>query len=284
MEYATGTETVTEIFRTFAGMVPRCAITDEHYDVLEISPDAYLCTGRLWIATDPSTQIYLRVHQRISTIFRIRNCTAYCCHIHISNPYVEMASDDVGFPTKMARQSYEYLQECLAAQSLQIREQTEKLERMSYEDSLTGVFNRNRFMKELENRTYEQSKNLGVAYFDINGLKTVNDHFGHRAGDDLICRTARHISMLFEEHTFRIGGDEFVVIVTGMDREEFMNRIHHVYQNMKLDNIKISIGLSWRSFGCNIQEQCDEADKRMYEDKALFYNSRKADSSREQTQ
>ena len=87
-----------------------------------LSPDACLCTGRLWIATDASTQISLRVHQRITTAFRWRDGQPRCCHIHISNPYSEMAEDDVGFPTKMAQQSYQYLQERIKAQREQIRQ------------------------------------------------------------------------------------------------------------------------------------------------------------------
>ena len=66
-----------------------------------IVPDVYLCTGRLWVATDPSTNMYLRVHQRIATIFRWAHERMYCCHIHISNPYSEMHEEDVGFPTQM---------------------------------------------------------------------------------------------------------------------------------------------------------------------------------------
>ncbi|WP_162613196.1 diguanylate cyclase domain-containing protein [Lachnoclostridium sp. An169] len=279
-EYATGTETVTEIFQTFSGKVPRCIISDEQYDVLEISPDAYLCTGRLWISTDPATNVYLRVHQRVSTVFRICDGRAWCCHIHISNPYVEMAPDDVGFPTRMAKQSYEYLRECVETQSRQIREQTEKLERMSFEDGLTGLFNRNRFNEEMENDAKEYPDGLGVAYFDINGLKAVNDHFGHRAGDDLICRTAHHISSVFAGKTYRIGGDEFVVVVTDMSGDDFRQGLADVHSRMKNDGIKTAIGYSWREEGCNAREQFEEADREMYADKARFYSGQKNDKRR----
>lgn len=63
-EYSTGTERITGIFRQFANMVPKCNIRDEEYDVTDVSPEVYICTGRAWIATDPSTNIYLRAHQR----------------------------------------------------------------------------------------------------------------------------------------------------------------------------------------------------------------------------
>lgn len=83
-EYNVGTETVSGIFRKFTGMVPKCSIWDEEYDVIDISPDVYVCSGRAWIATDPSTNVYLCVHQRITTVFHWTDGTPRCCHIHIS--------------------------------------------------------------------------------------------------------------------------------------------------------------------------------------------------------
>ena len=89
-EYAAGTEAVKAIFRQFVGKVPRCNISGEHYDAITIAPGVFLCTGRLWIATDPSTNVYLRVHQRVAMAYRAVEGELRCCHIHISNPYAEM--------------------------------------------------------------------------------------------------------------------------------------------------------------------------------------------------
>lgn len=69
-EYATGRDTISAIFREFAGKVPKCNLSGEEYSAMELGPDVYLCTGRMWITTDPATNIYLQVHQRITTIFR----------------------------------------------------------------------------------------------------------------------------------------------------------------------------------------------------------------------
>ena len=69
-EYDVGTEKVSGIFRQFTGMVPKCNIWNEEYHVIDISPDVYICTGRAWIATDPSTSIYLCVHHRCLSLGR----------------------------------------------------------------------------------------------------------------------------------------------------------------------------------------------------------------------
>ena len=102
-EYAQGKDTVAAIFRQFTGKVPKCTISEEEYQVLEMEPGNCLCTGRMWIQTDPTTGVYLRVHQRVTMGFRWVEGKPRCYHIHISNPYVEMVSGDVGFPTAVAR-------------------------------------------------------------------------------------------------------------------------------------------------------------------------------------
>ena len=106
-EYNVGTETVSGIFRQFAGMVPKCSIDDEEYDVIDISPDVYICSGRAWIATDPSTNAYLCVHQRITAVFHWVDDTPRCCHIHISNPYSASV-----FQHK-SQDTHEYLHKCI---------------------------------------------------------------------------------------------------------------------------------------------------------------------------
>ena len=119
-EYAIGKEVI-DIFRKFAGQIPKCNISEEEYHVLTIAPEVYLCSGRMWIVTDSSTQISLRVHQRIAAIFRNIEGKLRCCHIHVSNPYDEMVEDDIGFPVKMAQQSYQYLQERVAEQKKRLQ-------------------------------------------------------------------------------------------------------------------------------------------------------------------
>lgn len=52
-EFAVGAENAAEIFRGFSDKIPQCAITDEEYRVMEISPDVHVCSGRVWISADP---------------------------------------------------------------------------------------------------------------------------------------------------------------------------------------------------------------------------------------
>ena len=276
-EYAAGTETVSGIFRKFAGMVPKCIISDERYDVLQVTPEVYLCTGRMWIFTDPSTQISLRVHQRITTLFRFASGRLRCCHIHISNPYDDMSEEDVGFPTKLANQTYQYLQEQIEFQKTQLAAQTQMLQRLSFEDALTGLYNRNKFVQVFDAPLDPQAAQLGVACFDLNGLKEINDQFGHSAGDTLICRAADQIQHVFGNKVYRTGGDEFVVVDDTRDQESFTAAVYAVQAAMKERSISCSTGTSWRCTQCSIKEQFDEADLLMYQEKRRFYSRKEND-------
>lgn len=276
-EYSVGSKTISEIFRKFVGMVPKCSIRDEEYDVIDISPDVYICTGRAWIATDPSTNVYLCVHQRITAVFHWVDGTPRCCHIHISNPYSEMTQQDVGFPTQMGQQTYEYLHKCIDEHKSKIEEQTKLLEKLSFEDSLTGLFNRNKFNLDMQSLESDPPSRLGVAAIDLNGLKQVNDLKGHRSRDSLICRTADHIACMFAGSCYRIGGDEFLLIDTELEQDAFLKTIAALKENMAQDGISVSIGISWRGSHCNIEDQFDEADRQMYHAKAAFYSTHETD-------
>lgn len=279
-ERASGFDALAGIFREFQGKVPKCDIFQEDYEVQQIAPGAYLCSGKMWIATKPETGISLRVHQRITAVYRWNDENPKCCHLHTSNPYGDMADEDIGFPMKIANQSYQYLKEQVTLQKKQLEAQTEVLKRLSYEDALTGVYNRNKFIEVLNEAYKQKFTKLGVAYFDLNGLKIVNDLHGHSAGDELICRVANHLWQIFENKVYRTGGDEFVVVDADLDEREFCEAVHKAERNMEMDGISFSTGISWRDSNWNMEEQFEEADKLMYQEKRSFYNRRKIERKR----
>ena len=102
-----------------------------------------------------------------------------------------------------------------------MEEQTAILKRLSIEDALTGLFNRNKFNQTMERLETASFSQLGVASIDLNGLKNVNDQMGHSAGDSLIRCTADHIGRVFPGRSYRIGGDEFLVIDTELEESAF---------------------------------------------------------------
>ena len=151
----------------------------------------------------------------------------------------------------------------------------EMLSQLSFRDSLTGLFNRNSFNHMLDSRP-EGNGMLGIAYLDINGLKAVNDRFGHSYGDRLIKKTADIIRKYFKDEAYRIGGDEFVIIDSRLDERKFTERVAQLCRMMEENGIHAAAGLSWRcGKECSCKEQFEEADRLMYQDKEAFYDGRK---------
>ena len=87
-----------------------------------------------------------------------------------------------------------------------------KLKNLSYVDSLTYAQNRNHFNEYIEQNRNKELHSLGVIYLDLNGLKEVNDKMGHIAGDTLIITASYVLQEIFLDNSYRVGGDEFVVI------------------------------------------------------------------------
>ena len=155
--------------------------------------------------------------------------------------------------------------------SIERRETHEKLHRLSFEDTLTSVYNRNKFNHDIEEYHQKPIEDIGIAYFDINGLKTVNDTQGHEAGDKLIKDSAIGINSVFPDDTYRIGGDEFVVITHPVGKDVFEQNVHKVINKLAENGISVSFGTSWEQSSKTIEKQLSTADHLMYENKLLYY-------------
>ncbi len=159
--------------------------------------------------------------------------------------------------------------------SVNRRENNTKLQKLSFEDTLTCVYNRNKFNSVVKEMHYNIEDNVGIAYFDINGLKTVNDNEGHQAGDKLIKDAADGINSIFIGDTYRIGGDEFVVISCHVKKEDFEKNVASAIEKLKDNGISVSFGTSWTQTSENIDEQLSIADHLMYENKMYHYKKMK---------
>ena len=126
-EYVTGRDACVEQFMKYRGVIPKCNIEDEEYEVICPAEGLYIVSGRMWIATDPSAEMYLKVHQRVTFVFQETEEGLKCNHIHCSNPYQEMMAGE-HFPEKIGRQSYDYVQERVSALEEELRQQNRQME------------------------------------------------------------------------------------------------------------------------------------------------------------
>ena len=162
--------------------------------------------------------------------------------------------------------------------SLDRKKQQAYLEKLSYRDMLTGLYNRNRYIERLEAYKQVQDQQIGAIYIDLNGLKKVNDEQGHRAGDELIVRAAGTIAGIFAEDAYRVGGDEFVVILLDVSREEFARKTEQLHRQMQENSVDASIGGVWQASTENLEDLLRRADENMYREKKRYYSQ--ADAAR----
>ena len=162
--------------------------------------------------------------------------------------------------------------------SLDRKKQQAYLEKLSYRDMLTGLYNRNRYIERLEAYKQVQDQQIGAIYIDLNGLKKVNDEQGHRAGDELIVQAAGTIAGIFAEDAYRVGGDEFVVILLDVSREDFARKTEQLRRQMQENGVDASIGGVWQASTENLENLLRRADENMYREKKRYYSQ--ADAAR----
>lgn len=153
------------------------------------------------------------------------------------------------------------------------REEDEKaLYHLSYVDTLTSFYNRNRYIQDI-NRLKEKEESVGVIYLDVNGLKEINDRFGHDAGDALLKKCAKIIQKSIINGSFyRIGGDEFIIICLGIEEESFKEHLYGLKNNLSHEECTAAIGYKWENNCHHIQKIINQADEFMYTDKKEFYH------------
>ncbi|NCB74530.1 MAG: diguanylate cyclase [Clostridia bacterium] len=157
----------------------------------------------------------------------------------------------------------------------------EQLVYLSYHDHLTGLYNRRFFELALKSIDAEVNLPISIIMFDINGLKLVNDSFGHDSGDALLIKAAETIKKACreEDSIFRIGGDEFVVILpkaTTDDALQISNLIKELASKESVANIKLSISSGFDTKTSALQSIAEiiaNAENCMYRQKLLERSS-----------
>lgn len=155
--------------------------------------------------------------------------------------------------------------------SLKAKERKARLQYMSYRDMLTTLYNRNRYIQVLEGMQAKTVIKTGVAYIDINGLKRVNDLYGHEAGDRLIINTARSMLAILPENAYRVGGDEFVLICFDMDEKIFRSKVRDICDSIAAKKISVSVGVVWEESSSELETMLRRADDLMYAEKKKYY-------------
>jgi len=162
-----------------------------------------------------------------------------------------------------------------------LRRQVAQLDRMAHEDALVGLPNRRGFMRRLDH-LIERVRRYGEAgamlFIDINGLKTINDSFGHAAGDAALVQVAQRLvqGVRASDSVARIGGDEFAVLLEHADdksaRETAARLVDTVAARDFTHNgdtmpLSVAVGVALIADSDRPEDVISRADAEMYAEK-----------------
>ena len=160
------------------------------------------------------------------------------------------------------------------------------IEELAITDPMTGLYNRRFYIKTINeemNRIKRHDSSLALMMIDVDNFKLYNDTYGHQAGDDVLTRVSDILKFYTSrsgEYAFRLGGEEFGIIVSGMDRDEYIelaNRIRSAIEVLAIVHEKnnaspyvtISIGIALYRTGSHAtcEDLYREADMQLYRTK-----------------
>lgn len=152
-----------------------------------------------------------------------------------------------------------------------------KMEYLSYHDQLTDLYNRRFFEEELLRLDVKRNLPLTIIMGDVNGLKLVNDSFGHSVGDKLLKKVAEVMTAgcRSDDIVARLGGDEFAILLPKTDEhkaKDIVRRIKERALNEKVELVEVSISFGYETKNLStekIEDILKKADDNMYEKKLL---------------
>ena len=174
------------------------------------------------------------------------------------------------------------LAKSFAAAKFHISQHMKQMQGLAFLDSLTGVRNKmayDNYIAELESRIENgEIKSYGIAILDTNNLKEINDTYGHENGNAYLVNSCKLICQIFAHSpVFRIGGDEFLVILLDEDLDNHHDLLKQLKESMDLTknasfpwkqiSIACGIGIATYAKATTIADTFNKADSDMYKNK-----------------
>ena len=169
------------------------------------------------------------------------------------------------------------LAQSLSETAKQLKIKISYINNLAYFDKLTGIKNSTAYLQEvafLKNDILQKKAEFSLFVIDANGLKYVNDNYGHEIGNELIIKVTQMIAEVFgEENVYRIGGDEFTVIMSGLTEAEckaYCRAFETVVENQKgkiWASASIGHAIYNKKMDSTYESVFNRADEDMYEQK-----------------
>ena len=155
------------------------------------------------------------------------------------------------------------------------RKHLNKTEIAATTDSLTGVSNRVTYKKDLLIFDEEKPQDFSCVYIDVNELHIRNNKYGHASGDEMLLYIANTLKEVFYGHKiYRMGGDEFLVFAQNTSQDDIKKGIDMLTKQLEPRDYHVAVGMSYRTHNTNTEETVREAEIRMYEAKAQYYQAK----------
>lgn len=158
-----------------------------------------------------------------------------------------------------------------------------RVEELAITDSMTGLYNRRHYLATIQeemNRAKRHNSSMALMMLDVDYFKRYNDTYGHQAGDDVLIRIAQVLQLYTSrsgDYAFRLGGEEFALLVSDMSDEEYLSLGHRILNEVEALKIlhekndvsayvTISMGIFVYSLesGLTYEELYKEADDQLY--------------------
>ena len=171
---------------------------------------------------------------------------------------------------------------------MSMKANAKELEIMSYRDSLTNLYNPRSYHEHMD-ELHKKQLPYGLIFMDLNDFKTVNDTMGHDVGDSLLNIVAKRLqnSIREKDRAFRIGGDEFVVVIHGTHDAKFYEGViermrNNVARQVTIGEHKLNVSISagfarCPEDGATFEDVVKVADDLMYKDKKAIKAKRAAE-------
>lgn len=142
-------------------------------------------------------------------------------------------------------------------------------------DTLTGLYNRNRYERDLPLIYAQHKASLACVYIDANGLREANNTKGHAEGDAMLRTMAAEIQRHFATtYCYRTGGDEFVLFIPDPDAADIKKRQEALASDLARADYHVSVGIQCEENVPSMSLLIKAAEEKMYAEKNLFYQQR----------
>ena len=150
---------------------------------------------------------------------------------------------------------------------------SEELDFSYSHDTLTGLANRSKYESDLRELQYSDYDSMVCTYIDVVGLHEVNDHLGHRSGDNLLCTIANAARKFFvSSRIYRVGGDEFVVLTPNLPPYDAWTASDRMRSFLREKDCEISVGIQNTNNLHKLDEAVNKAEQAMLQDKQAYYD------------